>query len=82
MMVALLNKIASFHALWTSQTSPHNQAAADTSSPQAASSKRSAHHEIKGIQTDAFFFAGTSLDPHAPPSHPDGSSCGAGCGSS
>ncbi len=33
-----------------------------------------ARHELKGIPSDAFFF-----DPKQP--HPDGSSCGAGCGS-
>jgi len=82
MMVALLNKIASFHAMWTGQTAQDSPATAETPTMQAASSKRSAQNEFKGIQTDAFFFAGTSIDPHAQPSHPDGSSCGAGCGSS
>lgn len=82
MMVALLSKIASFHAMWTGQSSPPSPATADTPTTQAASFKRSAQHEIKGIQTDAFFFAATSNDPYAQPSHPDGSSCGAGCGSS
>lgn len=82
MMVALLNKIASFHAMWTGQASPDSPASPDTPSTRTASSKPSAQNEFKGIPTDAFFFAGTPDDPHAKPSHPDGSSCGAGCGSS
>jgi hypothetical protein len=82
MMVALLNKIASFHAMWTGQASPGSPARPDTPTTRTASSKRSSQNEFKGIHTDAFFFAGTPNDSLAQPSHPDGSSCGAGCGSS
>jgi|GEM_PF-4781327 len=73
MMVALLNKIASFHAMWTSQTASPSPAETDTPSSQ---------NEFKGIPTDAFFFARTHAEPQFKPSHPDGSNCGAGCGSS
>lgn len=82
MIAALLNKIASFHAMWTSQTSPHSPAPAKTPTTQTTFSKRGAQNESKGIQSDAFFFAPASADPHIPPSHPDGSNCGAGCGGS
>lgn len=82
MMVALLNKIAGIHAKWLIRTSRTSPAPAKTPTTHIAFSKRSAQHEIKGIPTDAFFFAGTCNDTHAQPSHPDGSNCGAGCGSS
>lgn len=82
MMVALLNNIASFHAMWTGQTSRSSPAPAETPTSQCAYSKRAMQNEIKGIQSDAFFFAPASGDLRPKPSHPDGSSCGAGCGSS
>ena len=82
MKAAMMNKIASFRAMCLSRISRNKQATADIPTTQSAYSKPSAQYEFKGIPTDAFFFAPTSNDPQQHPSHPDGSSCGAGCGSS
>ena len=78
MMVAMMNKIACFQAMCVRRTQRNSKATADIPTTQSAYPQ----NEFKGIQTDAFFFAGTSEDPPLRPSHPDGSSCGAGCGSS
>lgn len=81
MMAAISNKIARFRAMCVSRISRNSQATADIPTTQSAYSKPSTQHEFKGIPSDAFFFASPSIDPQLHPSHPDGSSCGAGCGS-
>jgi hypothetical protein len=81
MLVALLNKISGLRARLARRTSS-SPAKADIPTPQSAYAQRTAQHEFKGIQSDAFFFVRASEDPQLRRSHPDGSSCGAGCGSS
>jgi hypothetical protein len=60
MMVAPPSTIAPIHAKWSKRTSPDSPDRANTPTTQCAGPTPGAPHEFKGIQTDAFFFAGSS----------------------